>query len=233
MKIPVIVLLACSSLNVHAQQDQKKDDYIPMMKHGIGISFQKFDGLNNRIANFPQYKGLRDYAATLQLGFLKERNRWVSDAGLIAGSSMSGDRDKRSSTIRFAGVNASVGYDLIKSEKVMLYPLAGLALEKYQARFFKDNSSVNFDDILQSPATQNSTRPVDFNNAFFAYRLGMGVALLNYKYGSVGLQAVYTGSFKSKSWKINDEQVVANAPVDNLSRIEVGLVFSRRARHMK
>ena len=103
MKTILFSLLAVASLSATAQHGSKSN-YIPMVTHGIGASFQKFEGLNSRIANYPQFKPLKESAGTLQLGFLKERNRLISDMGLIAGSSMSGDRDKKSSTIRFLGV---------------------------------------------------------------------------------------------------------------------------------
>ena len=234
MKTILFSLLAVVSLSAAAQHGSKSN-YIPMVTHGIGASFQKFEGLNSRIANYPQFKPLKESAGTLQLGFLKERNRLISDMGLIAGSSMSGDRDKKSSTIRFLGVNAGIGYDLLKSEKIMLYPLAGLGFEKYQARFYKDNSGVAFDDVLQTPSLKNTIAPVDFKNSFFTYRLGFGIALKNKETSkcSVGLQAGYTGSFKDHAWRSTDNQVLLNAPTDNLSRYFVSLVFSSQPMFMK
>lgn len=135
---------------------------MPQMMHGIGASFQEFEGLNSRISNFPQYKELRDHMGTLQLGWLKERNRLISGFAFSIGSSMSGDRDKKSSNLRFFGFNADIGYNVLNSQRMMLYPLVGLGYEKYQARFFKDNSGVDFDDVLESPVVQNTLDPVNF-----------------------------------------------------------------------
>ncbi|MEO6720809.1 MAG: outer membrane beta-barrel protein [Ferruginibacter sp.] len=226
MKAILLFLFATISLSALAQHDTKSD-YMPMGTLGVGMSFQKFEGLNSRIAGFSQYKALREYGGTLQLGFIKERNRIVSDAGIIAGSSMSGDKDKQSSTIRFIGVNAGIGYDLLKSDKLMLYPLAGLGFEKYQALFFKDNSGVAFNDVLQTPSIKNTIQPVDFKNSFFNYRLGVGFMVKGAKssHCSIGFQAGYTGSFKSHEWRSSDNQVLMNAPSDNLSRFFVGIVF--------
>lgn len=211
----------------------KAEDF-PDMSRTIGVSFQKFDGLNSRIANYPQYKELRNATGVLQLGSFKEKKQFISQFNIMAGSSMSGDRDKRSSTIRYFGVGADLGYDFIKSDKVALYPLVGLGYQKYQARFFKDNSGVSFNDVLQSPTVQNSVEPLQLKNGFFNYRLGFGVAATSAKHHcSIGVQALYTGSFKDQVWKSSADQTLLNAPSDKLSQIYAGLVFTCRPFFMR
>jgi len=234
MKAVITSFLALSFLSVNAQT-QSRSEIIPTFTHGIGISFQKFEGLNSRIANYPEYKPLKEAAALLHLGVVKEYKQVISDMGIFAASSMSGDRDKRSITIRFACVNANIGYDVLKSESVMLYPLAGLGFEIYQARFFKDNSAVAFDDVLQSPTVQNNIRSVDFKNAFFTYNLGFGIGLTSAKHrgASVGLKAGYTGSFKTRSWRSSEGQLLQNAPTDNLGRFHVSLVLGQQPKFKK
>ena len=227
MKITILFFVLCFSVSVYAQEAKKNDFVPPMMIHGIGISFQSFDGLNSRIANLPQYKQLRDYSGTLDIGSIKVHNRFVSDIDLTAGSSMSGDRDKRSSTIRYLGAGIDFGYDLIPDYRIMFYPMAGIGVQGYEARFYKDNSAVLFDDVLQSPGVQNNIRPVNFTNSFFTYRLGLGFALRSPKYpGSVGMQAGYTGSFKDRSWKSSDSQTLSGAPADDLSQFHVSFILS-------
>src|SRR5882724_11969180 len=147
MKAKMLPFLLVISLPVVAQE-HKNDDFIPQFTHGIGISMQKFDGLNDRIAKFPQFKKLNDYTATLELGMLKEQHRVVSDMNLMIGSSISG-HNKKGSVVRFAGINMGIGYDLLKNKNILLYPLAGLGFEAFQAKFYKDNSSVPFDSLLQ------------------------------------------------------------------------------------
>ena len=201
----------------------------PEMSRAAGVSFQKFDGLNSRIANLPQYKELKNAAGVLQLGWFKEQHRVVTQLNLMAGSSMSGDRDKRSSTIRYLGAGADIGFDVIKSEKVALFPLVGLGYQIYQARFFRDNSGVDFNSVLQSPAVQSSIQAVDFKNGFFNYRAGIGFAVRSAAHScSIGVQAIYTGSFSDHEWKSNQAQRLANAPSDGLSQIYAGLVFTCR-----
>lgn len=239
MKNILSLVLVCICLPAFSQDDKKAEEF-PEMSRAVGISFQKFDGLNGRISDFPQYKELKNATGVLQLGWFKETHQFISQASLMAGSSMSGDRDKRSSTIRYLGAGIDIGYDVIKSEKIAIFPLAGLGYQAYQARFFKDNSSVDFDDVLQSPGVQNSLRSLDLRNGFFNYRLGLGVAARSVKYKcSIGIQAIYTGSFKDREWRSNQNQVLDNAPVDGLSQIYAGLVFTcspfsmmKHGRHM-
>jgi len=210
-------------------QDNKKwnEEMFPELSRGAGVSFQKFDGLNSRIANFPQYKEVRNATGVLQLGWFKENHQFISQVNLMAGSSMSGDRNKRSSTIRYLGAGADIGYDFIKSEKIALFPLVGLGYQAYQARFFRDNSGTDFNDVLNSTGVQNSIKSLDLTNGFFNYRLGIGVAATSAKHhASIGVQALYTGSFSNRAWHSSQGQLLANAPTDKLSQIYAGLVIT-------
>jgi hypothetical protein len=233
MKVFLCLVLAgisLSSVAQHRKEHNQKDKYLPSITRSLGASFQQFDGLNARVAGIPQYKQLRGHTATLGLGWLQEQNRFISIAGLMIGSSMSGDRDERSSTIRYFGAHADLGYDLLKSEKIMLYPLAGLGFQKYQAIFYKDNSGVDFNDVLESPAIQNSISSVRFKNTFLVYRLGIGVALKSPKYpsNSIGIQAGYSGSFKKRDWRTNENQALDNSPEDRISQFYVSLVLTAK-----
>lgn len=238
MKLITVVLLTVSSASCFAQMHsghkkfdkEKMERYIPAITRSIGVGFQSFDGLNNRVANMPQYAQIKDYAFTLGLGWMKEMNRVVSDAGFTIGSSMSRKKDEKSSTIRNIGFNANIGYDVLKSEKITLYPLVGLGAQAYQAIFFKDNSAVDFDDVLESPAVESSIEPVRFNNAFFVYRAGIGVAFKSPKYpsNSIGLQAGYTGSFRKNAWRSKAGQGLGNAPEDRISQFYITLVLSSK-----
>ena len=226
--ILLAICLPAFSQESMMEHHMKAEDF-PDMSRGIGVSFQKFDGLNSRIANFPQYKALRNGTGVLQLGSFKEKKQFISQFNIMAGSSMSGESGKKSSTIRYIGVGADIGYDFVKSEKFAVYPLAGLGFQKYQARFFTDNSGVNFDNVLQSPNVQNSIKPLQLTNGFFNYRLGIGLAATSAKHNcSIGVQALYTGSFKDHAWRGNENQQLLNSPVDKLSQIYAGLVFTCR-----
>lgn len=235
MKIPFLIAATSMSLLSFGQQTNKPDQEYPMFTRGIGVSFQAFDGLNSRIANRPEYKKLRDATGTLSLGCMKIYKGFTSNVDVIAGSSMSGDRDRKSSTIRYLGAGFEFGYDVIPSKKIILAPLAGIGVQAYQARFFKDNAAVPFDLVLNSSDVQNGIRPVDFINTFFVYRLGFALATVKTKDPSCtfGLQARYIGSFKNKAWKSADNQELAGAPTDKISQFQVSLVTSGMPRFMR
>ncbi|MES1225260.1 MAG: hypothetical protein ABUT20_57795, partial [Bacteroidota bacterium] len=162
------------------------------------------------------------------LGWLKARKRIVSVAGITIGNSMSGDRHEKSSALNSLGIYAGIGYNVIGSKTITLYPMLGLGYERYKAQFYKDNSAVDFDQVLQSAAVQNSISSVSFRNGFFTYRAGAGVAFhLNKDPGtSFGMQAGYVGSFSSNEWRSNEDQDLMNAPKDKLSRIYLGVVIA-------
>jgi len=210
----------------HNWKDMEK--YLPSVTRSLGGSFQQFDNLNGRVANLPQYESLKGYMATLGLGMMREMNRVVSDMSVNIGSSLSAHRDRKSSTVHYIGFNANIGYDVLNKKMVTLYPLVGLGYQVYQAVFYRDNTGVNFDDVLGSPVTQQSISPVKFRNDFLVYRAGIGVQLKSARYPSnaVGLQAGYTGSFRKNAWRSKDGQTLNNAPRDGISQLYVSLILS-------
>lgn len=238
MKIIIISFFMAIVLPSFAQQENnqfmhnktKMGRYLPSVTRSLGGSFQQFSGLNARVANLPQYEHLKGYTPTLGLGWMKEKNRLISDMGLTLGSSMSRHRNEKSSTIRYIGFNANAGYDVLKNEKITLYPLAGIGFQAYQAIFYKDNSDVDFNDILSSSAIQNSTNPVKFNNSFWVYRAGAGVSFTSPKYpsSSIGLQAGYTGSFQKSAWRSKENQSLRNAPKDRISQFYISLILTNK-----
>jgi hypothetical protein len=233
MKTRFLVYLLGMAVSTFGQRD--KGNMVPHMMHGVGVTFHEFDGLNKRISNFPQYKEVNDQMGTLQLGWLKEHKRFISGFSFTAGSSMSGDRDKRSSTIRFLGIGADFGYNVLNNPRVMVYPMAGIGYEKYQALFFRDNSTVDFNTLLQSPGAQNNLGPVDFKNSFLTYRLGAGFAFKSPRKPahSIGLQAGYIASFRDHEWRSKNDQDLMNAPEDGLGRFFVTLTFLTQPGFMK
>ncbi|MBK7433175.1 MAG: hypothetical protein IPI66_04210 [Chitinophagaceae bacterium] len=234
MKITILSLASLITMASFGQTNKKWHSGNMTTLQGIGVSFQQFSGLNSRVAAFPQYKTLRDQMGTLSLGSRNVNKQFISEFTVNGASSMSGNRNKKSSTIRSLGAQINLGYDFIRAEKFMLYPLAGIGFEGYQAKFYKDNSAVNFNDVLNSTTTQQSITAVKFTNSFVTYNLGMGFSVKPAKCdGAIGIQASYTGSFKDRAWKGGDRQELANAPTDRLSRFQVGLVFSSVTKFMK
>ena len=227
MKSISSLLLLTITLSATAQQ-HKKAMVMPLSTFSIGGSFQKFDGLNSRVAGLPQFKQLSDNTGTLGLGWLKENKRIISSGNITLGSSMSGHHDEKSSTIRYASIDLNLGYDVIKSEKIMLYPFVGLGYQGYQAIFFKDNSNVPFNQVLQSDVVKNAISSVRFNNSFFVYRAGIGFAVQSVKCpgSSIGFQTGFTGSFNSRAWKSNENQTLGNAPTDKISQFFGSIVFT-------
>jgi hypothetical protein len=229
----LLLTIIAFSASAQRRHDRRKYDkehmmqYMPSVTRSLGGSIQKFNGINSRVANLPQYKQLMDYTATLGLGWFKEKDRLISNGGVTIGSSMSRHRDQKSSTIRYIAFNADIGYDLLKNENISLYPLAGLGVQAYQAVFFKDNSAVDFNGVLTSPSAQTSITPVKFKNQFLVYRFGAGVSFTSPKCpsNSIGLQGGYTGSFRRNDWKTNYGQTLGNSPTDRISQFYISLLL--------
>lgn len=230
--INLVVALFCFSALANAQQ-KKKSPVKRMLFHSHGISFQKFDNLNNRIANYPQFQSSKNSTGTFQFGSFTERDRLITGLSLNVGSSLNGNRNKKSTTINFFGFAADIGYNFLKGTQVSLYPFAGLGYEKYKVRFNRDISTIPFDSVLQSVNFQQRTENLAFTNSFFVYRAGMGVNITSKKHlqNSVGLQVGYTGGFGEQEWKINKSQTLSNSPKDKLSKIFISIIIRYQLKH--
>ena len=231
-----IMLIAMSIFSFSAMAQEKTDKKAkwekmkmsaPIMTHGIGVTFQNFNNLNNRIAGFPQYDGLNNRMWTLTAGSMHVEKNFVSQFSVTGGSSLTGNPKEKSSTLRTIGGGFDLGYDVIPSKNVMLYPLVGLGGEIFHAIYFKDVNAVEFDAVANSSSMQNSIRKTKFTNSFFTYRLGLGFSVKSPKNdGTIGLQAGYVAGFQDERWKSAEYQNLSNAPHDIIKRFSVSLIFS-------
>ncbi|MBW7891091.1 MAG: hypothetical protein H3C48_08725 [Chitinophagaceae bacterium] len=214
----------------HKEISKKIKSGFPSITRSLGGSFQPFKQINRAVAHLPQYKELNAFTPTIGLGWFKEKNRIIADAGITLGHSVGGHSSKKSSTVRYIGFNANAGYNVSYKENLMIYPLIGLGYETYQAIFYKDNSNIDFNDVLTSPVTQSAVRPLKFRNGFLVYRLGGGISYTPEKSpdASIGIQTGYTGSFTKKAWKSNDYQSFRNAPRDVISQFYFNIVLTTK-----
>lgn len=234
MKTIMLIAFSIFSLSTMAQEktDKKtKWEKILLMKpvftHGIGVSFQNFDGLNNRIAGFPQYAGLNNTIWTISLGSMKVVDNFVSQMNITAGSSLTGNPSAKSSALRTLGAGFDFGYDFIPSKTIMLYPLVGIGAETYSAIYYRDVNTVEFDAVANSTIVQNSIHKTKFVNSAFTYRLGVGMSVKSSKdNGTIGLQLGYVSGFHDENWKSAEYQDLSNSPHDVIKRFSISLIFS-------
>jgi hypothetical protein len=234
MKTIMLIALSVFSLSAMAQEKtnkkaswEKTKSMKSIMTNGIGVSFQNFDNLNRRIANFPQYKGLNNRIWTITAGSMQVQNNFVSQMTVTGGSSLTGNPNKKSSTLRTLGGGIDLGYDVIPSKTIMLYPLVGIGGETFHAIYYRDVNAVDFDAVANSSTVQNSIRKTKFVNSAFTYRLGLGFSVKSPKdNGTIGLQAGYVSGFHDEKWKSAEYQNLSNAPHDIIKRFSVSLIFT-------
>lgn len=195
--------------------------------HTHGISYQKFDNMNNRIKMFPQYEQLKNTTGTLQLGLITERKKTIFNYLLQVGTSLSGDNKKKSTATRYTGFAFDLGYYIYKGNRFSVYPMAGLGIVNFKLVLNRDNTAVPFDSVINSPTVRQNVEPLKLANRFITYRLGAGGNITSKRHprNSFGLQAGYVGSFKDEEWRVNTTQILANSPNDKLSQIYVHLLL--------
>jgi hypothetical protein len=232
-----IILIACClfALSATAQETPKKSypwskmkDHKMTMVKGIGLTFPEFEGLNSRMAAFPQYEQLKDMIYTISLGSRSNMKNFITEFGLTAGSTLTGDPDEKSSAARMLALGFDIGYDVIPAERILVYPKLGIGVEKYHAIFYRDVNSTSFNDVANSPAVQNSIRSLRFHNTFMTYRFGLGIEFKSPDGNhGIGIHGGYVGSFKdNKAWRSSEDQALLGAPTDDLQRFSVSLVLS-------
>jgi hypothetical protein len=227
-------LICCFfSLNCFGQKDSTRstDDDLHVY-FGMGAFGQNFSNLSSRIATRPEYQSIRKTGANLSLGWFAQTDKVIVDFAFGFGSSFSGNADTRSTGMVNFNSSVKVGYNLSNNNAIRIYPFIGLGVDMYRVTFNKDVSAIPFDSVLQSTTWQQKTAPLSFTNTFIVYKAGLSVDFVSKKNNriSTGLRAGYTGSFGNRAWRINDNQLLSNAPKDNLSSWFVSIQFTRKVR---
>lgn len=212
-------------------QNRKKDSLeTTHFYFGFGGNFQNFNGLNNRLASRQEYQKVQGNQATVVFGWQNMyRNQWIFDYALSYGNSLAGDKERKSSNLDATSFSVNLGYNVLakSNPKVRLFPFVGLSGDRVSASFNKDLSSLPFDSVLASTSYQQRTQTLKLSNTFFSFSGGIGVDFLSKKNPNncLGLVVGYTNSFKSRDWRANDDQLLTNAPSDNLSRFYLRLIL--------
>jgi hypothetical protein len=226
MKITCLLLLLTISTASKAQS--AKDTVTRFVYWGVGYQYQSFSHLSDRVGTRPEYQKPGSSMANLLIGMNKEIKGFVQDVQFHFASITRGDDERKSTDVINAGLALTFGYNFSKKNNFRFYPFVGVTGEFYQTSFKKDVSAISFDSILVSNAAQQRTEPTQFTNAFFCYQGGLAVDFISTKFRllhSLGLRASYTGGFKSRSWRVNDNQLISGAPSDNVSQFNISLLL--------
>ena len=231
MKKIIISLFLVLPFLIKAQSNEgsKKADtvYKRIFYFGHTYQNQSFNNLNSRIASLGSaYEKVPQSILGFNTGVISMKNNFLSKINFSLGVRIKGNQEKKNTEI-FAFQNTiEFGYNFSKNKNIRFYPLVGFGVSIFNVKLYKDLSSINFNDVLQSSTIQASTSPVKLANTFANYRVGFEVDFTNKSgFGEFALLAGYSGSFKQRSWRINKDQQVANAPVEGLSQFFVGLNF--------
>ncbi len=222
--ITIVMPLLVWATTTTAQKTKQVKRYL---YHSHGISFQQFTAINKRIAANPMYQQTKNSTGTLDFGFITNYKKVAISYNLNAGNSLSGNRNKRSTSINFLGGSVDVLFPVYKVKTITVNPFVGLGFEKFKVKLNKDLSTVPFDSLLGSNNNQQLIGNLQFSNAFALYRFGLQVVIQSNKKlkNSVGLQVGYLNSFTKNDWKANDTQSVLNAPKDKLAKLFASIIF--------
>jgi hypothetical protein len=226
MKLLISCLLL--TLTTIGSAQSATDSARVFFQFGFGYHRQSFDGINTRIQNRPEYEKLEANIFSFSLGHSVEHKKVLLNTNILFGSSLNGNIDKRSSSVSMLDIGVNLGYNFSNNQKIRVYPFAGVSYNVYMSKLNKDVSAIPFDSVLQSNAVQQRTEPLTFTNGFFCYQGGIGIDFVKQKNGymrTIGIKASYTGSFSRETWRINETQLLQNAPSDKISQFNISLQF--------
>ena len=231
MKKIIISLFLVLPFLVKAQSNEgsKKADTVYKRIFYLGYNYQNqsFNNLNSRLASLGSaYEKVPQSIFGFSTGVISMKNNFLSKMNFSFGTAFKRNEEKRNTELFAFQSSIEFGYNFSKNRNIQFYPLVGIGVSTFNVRLYKDLSSINFNDILQSPTVQASTSPVKLANTFGNYKVGFEVDFLNRSgFRALAIIAGYSGSFEQSSWKVNKTQEVANAPADGLSQFFVGLNF--------
>jgi hypothetical protein len=165
---------------------------------------QTFSNLSGRIATRPEYEKLRKTEFTFSIGLTREVDRLLIDYNLSFGSSLSGNKERKSSSIFSFGAAMTFGLNFSENfsnyRRTRLWPFVGIGIQASNVKLNKDLAAVPFDSVLQSPSWQQRAMPQKFSNTFYCYKTGLAVDFIGKynKRSSIGLRGGYIGSFKKQ-----------------------------------
>lgn len=219
-----VILLSLPSVVLCQNQAKETTRYV---YHSHGLSFQKFQNLNQRVAANPLYVPVGNNVATFQFGFIAERNKFFYNTGVTIGSSFTGKKNTKSTNIKVLDYSVDLGYDILEEKRFSMAPLLGLGYSSYNLKYYRDLSNIPFDSVVAYIPALSQTSALSFSNSFLSYRAGMDLTIKSTrkKQTAVALQVGYAGSFSDNDWKVNKFQTLENSPKDKLSRIFTHIVF--------
>ena len=216
---------------------QKNDNDRFDFYYGPAIAGQDFSNLNNRIAAHLEFEQLENATWGAVLGWVAEAENVIFDYHFSFGGNKSGDAEKKHTNLFSFGWYAEFGYNFSKNKKIRFYPLVSGGYESFQAKLYKDISSIPFDTLLVSPPAQQQTESIGFSDSYFIYKLGAGLDFLKNKkhFRGIGIRAGYAGNITNRDWKTNDGQSLFNAPKDKLSQwfVAINFMFGLKAKYTK
>ena len=231
MKKIIISLFLVLPFLIKAQSNEgsKNADTVYKRIFYLGYNYQNqsFNNLNSRLASLGSaYEKVPQSIFGFSTGVISMKNNFLSKMNFSFGTAFKRNEEKRNTELFAFQSSIEFGYNFSKNRNIQFYPLIGIGISTFNVRLYKDLSSINFNDVLQSPTVQASTSPVKLANSFGNYKVGFEVDFLNRSgFRALAIIAGYTGSFEQSSWKVNNTQEVANAPADGLSQFFVGLNF--------
>ncbi len=239
-KIFICSLLIFPAL-VFAQKNTNSDSVISsnhrfMAYWGVSYNNQSFNNLNTTIASLGNlYEKTPQSIIAWNLGYLNESDLILFKTNIGFGRGTKGNSERKNTVINYFTGSWDIGINLSKGKNTRISPFAGLGGSSFTVTLNKDLANINFNDVLQSSSIQANTTPVKISNMFFNYRVGLAVDFFNPKNNNQALSlfVLYCGSFKNRSWKVNMEQQVANAPIDGLSQLNAGINFMMQYKRKK
>jgi hypothetical protein len=209
------VLMLSAGVNIHsADNDSDKKTY-KKTEIRTGIRKLSLDGLNEALSQNDLLKA-SDMAYGFYIGERFIYRKAVINTG-IEGLISSNGKDGRKSVLTSWGPSLEVGYKILETGKMELYPYTGISWSFVSFGTFQQHEGTSFSAVYSQPLAERFFHHQELDMVFgLAYRLNTGR-------NGIGIRAAYHPCVFQSKWKHAGKKV--DFPSTDMRGWDVGVFF--------
>jgi hypothetical protein len=213
--IMMTVLLLSAGVNIHAADNDSDKKTYKKTEIRAGIRILSLDGLNEDLSQNGLLKA-SDIAYGFYIGERFIYRKVVINTG-IGGLISSNGKDGRKSVLTSWGPSLEVGYKILETGKMELYPYTGISWSFVSFGTSQRHEGISFSEVYTQSLAERIFYHQELDMVFgLSYRLNTG-------HNGIGIRAAYHPCvFKSK-WKHAGKKV--DFPSTDMRGWEVGVFF--------
>jgi hypothetical protein len=209
-------LMLPAGVNIHAAGNDSDKKTYKKTEIRTGIRMLSLDGLNEGLSQNGQIK-VGDMAYWCHIGERYTYRKAVINIG-IEGLISSNGKSERKSVLTSWGPSMEVGYNILKTDKMDLYPYTGIYWSFVSFGTSRQHEGTSFSAVYSQPLADRIFRHQEFDMAFgLSYRLNTG-------HNGIGIRTAYRPCVFQSKWKHAGKKV--DFPSTDMRGWDVGVFLN-------